>query len=277
MKTTGSVVPVAADRTVRVRCHEIAPVVGELETNLRLISDAVTDAMSAGVQLLVLPELATSGYHLTPEEARRCALPRSDGVFGDWAAMLQPGAVLVLGFCESADDGLYNSAAVVTADGLLATYRKTHLWDTEKEIFGLGGERPPVVETPVGQLGVLICYDLEFPELPRGLALAGAEVIAVPTNWPLVPRPDGEHAPEVVQAMAAARASGVAIACCDRAGFERGTTWTQGTTVVGTDGWPSGAKDGRGRVQADLLLRADRHRISARNHVLDDRRPPIYR
>ena len=264
------------DRTVRVRCHELAPAIADLDANLCMIGKAVADATAAGVQLLVLPELATSGYHLTPEEARATALSRTSPVLDGWAAQLAAGAVLVLGFCEADGNELYNSAAVITRRGVLGVYRKTHLWDSEKEIFTPGAVRAGVLDTPLGPLGTLVCYDLEFPEMPRGLALAGAEIIAVPTNWPLLDRPPGERAPEVVQAMAAARASQVAIACCDRRGAERGTAWTQGTVVVGPDGWPRGEKDELGRLDAVVELKATRTRISARNDVFGDRRPALY-
>jgi 5-aminopentanamidase len=113
--------------------------------------------------------------------------------------------------------------------------------------------------------------------MPRGLALAGAEIIAVPTNWPLLPTPPGEHPAEVVQAMAAARASQVAIACCDRTGAERGTQWTEGTVVVRPDGWPAGEKDDARRLDVVVELRASRTGISARNDVFGDRRPELYR
>jgi 5-aminopentanamidase len=264
------------DRKVHVRCHELAPAIGDFEANLRLIDHAVDDAMRAGVQLLVLPELVTSGYNLTPHEARATALVAADPVFERWTSRLHEGSVLVLGFCELDGDDIYNSAAVLTRDGVLATYRKTHLWDTEKELFTPGTSPPVVLETPVGPLGVLICYDLEFPEMPRSLALAGAEIIAVPTNWPLLPTPPGEHPAEVVQAMAAARASQVAIACCDRTGAERGTEWTEGTVVVLPDGWPDGRKDDAGRLDVVVDLRAARTGIGPRNDVYRDRRPDLY-
>jgi predicted amidohydrolase len=268
--------PEAGDRTVRVRCHELAPVIGDLAGNLDAVEAAVADAMAADRQLLVLPELATSGYHLTPDEARAAALPADADVFARWARLLRPDAVLVVGFAEAAGDDVCNSAAVVTADGVLAVYRKTHLWDTELAVFTPGDVAGGVLDTPVGPLGTLICYDLEFPEVPRRLALAGAEVLAVPTNWPLGPTPPGERPFEVVQAMAAARASQVAIACCDRRGEERGERWTRGTTVVGTDGWPRGDKDADGRLDATVELRADRWAISPRNDVRGDRRPDLY-
>lgn len=263
-------------RVVRVRCHELAPVIGDPEGNLAAIGDAVHAAMDAGIELLVLPELATSGYFLTPDEARASALPASSEVFSGWASELSPRSVLVVGFCELDGQALFNSAAVLTADGVLAVYRKAHLWDAEQELFTPGDAPPVVLDSPVGRLGTLICYDLEFPEMPRRLALDGAEIIAVPTNWPVVPRPLREHAPEVVQAMAAARASQVAITCCDRRGEERGETWTRGTVVVGPDGWPLGEKDHDGRLDVTVELRMNRFDIGPRNHVHRDRRPQLY-
>lgn len=264
------------DRLVRIRCHELAPVIGDQEGNLTAIGNAVRDAMDVGVELLVLPELATSGYFLTRDEARASALRATSNVFSRWASELTARSVLVVGFCELDGQSLYNSAAAVTAEGVLAVYRKTHLWDAENELFTPGDAPPVVLDTPVGRLGTLICYDLEFPEMPRRLALAGAEIIAVPTNWPVVPKPPGEHAPEVVQAMAAARASQVAIACCDRRGEERGETWTRGTAVVGPDGWPLGEKDDDGRLDVAVELRMNRFDIGPRNHVHRDRRPQLY-
>lgn len=269
--------PESADnRAVRVRCHELGPAVGDLGRNCRLIEDSLREAMAAGVQLLVLPELATSGYNITADEGRRCALTADSTEFQRWARMLSPDAVLVVGFCESGGGNLYNSAVVIAHTGVIQTYRKTHLWDTEKLIFTAGSTPPTVINTPVGRLGVLICYDLEFPEMPRQLALAGADLIAVPTNWPWVDRPAGERPAEVIQAMAAARASSVAIACCDRGKEERGTTWTEGTSIAGTDGWLLGTKNQPGELDVTVDLSASRRAISPRNHVSDDRRPELY-
>lgn len=265
-----------APRTVAVRAHELAPLVGELDMNVAMIGEAIRQAAADEVQLLVLPELATSGYYLEPVEAERCALPAEHPLFDSWANQLTPDMVLVVGFCERADNELFNSAAVITRAGLQTVYRKTHLWDTEQAIFSRGKHAPPVVQTPAGAIGVLICYDLEFPEMPRSLALRGAEIIAVPTNWPLIPRPDGEHAPEVIQGMAAARASAMAIICCDRRGTERGHPWTQGTAVIGSDGWLTGSIGPSGKLDAIVSITADRTRIGPHNDSLQDRRPNLY-
>ena len=264
----------------RIACCQLAPRIGDLEGNRGTTLAAVRSAVAGGAEVVVLPELATSGYVFSsPAEAAALAVPVSDPVFAGWSeAVRGTGAVVVGGFCERGEDGrTYNSAAVVDGSGVRAVYRKLHLWDREKLFFTAGERVPPVVETPVGRLGVAICYDLEFPELTRALALAGADLIAVPTNWPLVPRPEGERPPEVVIAMAAARVNRVAIACCDRSGTERGQRWTEGSAVVGVDGWVAGAVTGTGTLLVDVDLRPARQKaLTDLAHCFDDRRPQFY-
>lgn len=265
------------ERELFVRCDELAPRVGDLDANLAMIEASIRRAVDDGVELLVLPELATSGYYLSGrDEAAACALPADAAAFSEWAALLGDRSTLVVGFCETDAGTLYNSAAVISRAGVLGIYRKTHLWDEEKAIFTPGAARPPIVTTPAGDVGVMICYDLEFPEMPRSLALAGADLITVPTNWPTVEKPDAEHPPEVILAMAAARASRIPVLCCDRRGTERGNTWTQGTTIIDSDGWPAGRPAGEGRIDARLPLPAGRTRIGPRNDVFTDRRPDLY-
>ena len=175
---------------------------------------------------------------------------------------------------NSAADGLvYNSAAVVDGTGVLAVYRKTHLWDKEKLVFTPGAAAPPVVDTPVGRVGVLICFDLEFPEMPRTLALGGAELIVAPTNWPLETVPDGERVPEVTVAMAAAYSNHVAIAACDRVGIERGQDWNGASCIV--DETRLGRRDTlmatvSSAADLDLSLSHDKTAQRTRRHV---RRP----
>jgi predicted amidohydrolase len=135
-------------------------------------------------------------------------------------------------------------------------YRKLHLWDREKLIFAPGSASPPVLDTRIGRLAVIICYDLEFPELTRSVALAGTQLMLVPTNWPVVPRPEGERPPEAMIAMATARVNRMAVACADRVGRERGQEWTGGTTIVGVDGWVAAESRMPGLVAAGRRSRA---------------------
>jgi predicted amidohydrolase len=263
----------------RVACCQLAPRVGDAAGNLARAEAAIGAARARGAEVIVLPELVTSGYCFADaDEAARDAIAADHPLFARWAALAGP-AVLVFGYAEAGADGrLYNSAAVLVPGRPPVHYRKTHLWDREKLFFTPGAEPPPVVPTPVGAIGLLVCYDLEFPELSRSLALRGARLLTVPVNWPAVPRPAGLPGPEVVIAMAAARVNRVAIACCDRSGDDgRGARWNEDTTIVAADGWPVATPDADGLAVADLDLAASGDKqISPRNDVLADRRPELY-
>ncbi|WP_134669500.1 MULTISPECIES: nitrilase-related carbon-nitrogen hydrolase [unclassified Amycolatopsis] len=261
----------------RIVCAQLAPQVGRLAENHRQIVRTISENTTADI--LVLPELATSGYVFeSPAEARECAIPSDDPMIAEWAAAIDGDSVVVCGYAERGPDGaLYNSAVLFDATGVLARYRKTHLWDREKLFFTPGSQPPPVTTTRFGRIAVMICYDLEFPEYTRRSALEGADVIAVPTNWPEVPRPEGERPPEVVIAQAAARVNRVAIACCDRSGLERGQRWTEGTAIVDHDGWVAAVagEDGRACWETELSAGRDKN-ISTRNHLFGDRRTDLY-
>lgn len=266
----------------RVAAVQLAPVVGRLSDNQDAATTAIAAAIRAGADIVVLPELATSGYVFeSVEEARSVALRADSELFGDWAKLAseRAGTVVVAGFAELGTDGvLYNSAAVVDASGLLGVYRKVHLWDQEKRFFQPGAAAPLVVDTVHGRVGVMICYDLEFPEWTRLAALSGVDILAVPTNWPLVDRPAGERVPEVQIGMAAARVNRMAVACADRSGTERGVEWSEATTIIGADGWIVDAVGaGLGTAWAEIDVAASRDkRLTDLSHVFDDRRPGLY-
>lgn len=264
----------------RIACQQLAPVLGDLEANRELALAAIREAADDGADVVVLPELITSGYMFeAPEEAAAAAIGSDHELFAEWAAeAARADIVLAAGFCELGEDGrIYNSAAVLDATGLRAVYRKIHLWDREKLVFTPGSASPPVLDTRVGRVGAIICYDLEFPELTRALALAGTQLLLVPTNWPLVPRPEGEHPPEAMIGMAAARVNRMAIACADRLGAERGQEWTGGTTIVGVDGWVVAESRDPGLVSAEVdLAPALDKRLTEHAHAFDDRRPELY-
>jgi predicted amidohydrolase len=267
----------------RIHCHQLAPVIGDPAGNQQLalaaIRSSVAGAEPAGrAEVILLPELVLTGYMFaSAQEVREMAIGADDQTLLAWGAAAD-GALVIGGFAELGDDGnVYNSAAVVGPDGILAVYRKLHLWDGEKLVFTPGSDAPPILETAVGRIAVLICYDLEFPELTRAVALAGADLIAAPTNWPLARRPDGERPPELLISMAAARVNRVAIACCDRTGTERGQEWTAGTSIVTVDGWVAAdaGEDGVARADLDLSLARDKT-MTALADVFGDRRPDLY-
>jgi N-carbamoylputrescine amidase len=145
---------------------------------------AVREATEAGASVVVLPELCVPGYTTD----RRILDAAAESLVGPTVTAWQDvasttNAVVVGGICESTDDGMYNSAVVVGASGVLGVYRKLHLFAAEKAVFVPGDRGLPIVDTPHGPIGVCVCYDLRFPEVARILALRGAEIIAVPTAW----------------------------------------------------------------------------------------------
>lgn len=266
----------------RVRCDQLAPVLGDVTANVEAITRSVTRALDDGVDVLVLPELATSGYVFRDRaEAERAAITTDHALFGRLTEQLGgTTTVVVVGFCEQDERSLRNSVAVVDASGIRTVYRKTHLWDRETLVFEPGDEAPPVVATAHGRIGVLVCYDLEFPEMPRALAVAGADLVAVPTNWPVGSHPERDRVAEVIAAQAAARGNGVFIACCDRAGTERGQDWNEASVVVDQFGWvlaEAPVHAGATTVTADVFPTLARDKsTSPHNDWLGDRRPEVY-
>jgi 5-aminopentanamidase len=121
---------------------------------------------------------------------------------------------------------------------VLAVYRKTHLWDREKLIFEAGSEPAPVIATSAGRIALMVCYDLEVPEMVRDVAQRGAQLIAVPANWPAGPKPPGERPIDVVKAQAGAAMNRVFIAVADRCGVERGVDWFGGSVICDVTGYP---------------------------------------
>ncbi|MBV8218250.1 MAG: hypothetical protein JO325_07290 [Solirubrobacterales bacterium] len=262
---------------VRVACCQIAPDVGSPQRSAELAGEAVEAAVATGAQVVVLPELVTSGYVFSSvEETQAAALAASD-VADLWAPVAGRGdAIVVGGFCERAPDGrLFNSSALVDRDGLRAVYRKLHLWGEEPRWFSAGEQPAPVVDTRHGRIGLGICYDIEFPELTRGLALAGAELIALPTNWPRDPR-------AILHSRAATTAylSRVYVAVCDRCGAERGLEFEGGSVIADPDGgFRAGPVRDRGEetlVAECDLSEARSKRNGEHNDAFADRRPAHY-
>lgn len=260
-----------------VACCQLAPEIGNFAHNRAQAAEAIAEAAAGAAGVIVLPELVLSGYCFeSVEEARALAVPADWAGFDDWARSA-PDSVVVAGFAERASDGtLYNSAIMLHA-GRRTIYRKVHLWDREKLFFTPGSEPAPVVETGLGRIAMMVCYDLEFPEHTRSVGLRGAQLLAVPTNWPYSERPAGWPAPEVLLGMAAARVNRMVVAACDRGGIERGQRWNEGTTIIDPEGWPlaTAGTDGWCRADVELAATVDKA-LSERNDLFADRRPDVY-
>lgn len=160
----------------------------DVEADLDRVSVLLDRARAEGADLVVLPEATLGGYlaDLSSEDGGELGLPPAldpEGPELSRLAELAGSTVVCAGFCEAGEDGRYNSIACVSGDGLLGLHRKVHL------PLGEGGHTTTgdsvvAFDTPVGRLGMLICYDKTFPEATRELALDGAEIIAVSSAWP---------------------------------------------------------------------------------------------
>jgi len=165
----------------------------DVEENLARIAEHVEVARSRGVRLLALPEACLGGYLSalgsgldgTHDEAPESLPPvmEVDGPELRRVAELAREMTLVVGFCEGDAGRRFNSAAIVTGDGVLGVHRKVHQ-PLGENLHYEPGEVFRAFDTPVGRLGAMICYDKAFPEAARALALDGASIIAAISAWP---------------------------------------------------------------------------------------------
>ena len=275
-----------ADRgSVRLACIQFEPLVGELETNLIAIERLVREAAGKGAAVVVLPELADSGYMFrnAAELAQLAgAIPdgRSAALLCALARALN--LVIISGLAERDGDMFYNAAMICGPEGYLGKYRKLHLWDQENRFFHPGDLGLPVFDTPVGKIGIAICYDGWFPETFRQLTLREATLVCVPTNWVPMPGNDWHSEPMAnVLHKAAAHSNGLYIACADRIGTERGQPFLGCSLIVGPAGWPvAGPASGEHEeilfADLDLASVADGRRLNSFNDLIGDRRTDVY-
>ncbi len=166
-----------------IALEQTAPQIGNLQENTAEILARATRALQQGADIVVFPELATSGYAVAPDIVARCAQPL-EGPFVDALTRLtgELGGLVTVGFPERDGAEVYNTVAVVGSDGPVLRYRKVHLFDTEQCVYTAGSDLP-VVTTRFGVLGVCVCYDLRFVEVLRTLSLRGAEIVLAPAAW----------------------------------------------------------------------------------------------
>ncbi|NBE54406.1 carbon-nitrogen hydrolase family protein, partial [Streptomyces boluensis] len=246
---------------------------GDVAANLRILDEAAGRAADAGAGLLVAPEMYLTGYAIG-DDVRRLAEP-ADGPSAEAVAAVaaRHGLAVLYGYPERDGDAVFNSAQAIGPDGTrLLNYRKTHLFGCfEQEHFTPGGT--PVVQADLGglRIGVLICYDVEFPENVRAHALAGTDLLLVPTAQ--------MHPYQfVAESLVPVRAfeSQMYVAYVNRTGPEGEFEFVGLSTLAGPDG-VARARAGRGEdlVIGDVdpeFLAASR----AANPYLRDRRPGLY-
>lgn len=274
-----------SEAELRIACIQMEPVVGEKDRNVARSREFISTAAEKGARLIVLPELANSGYVFnTREEAFDLAEEIPAGpTCAAWAKIAaELDIYLVAGISEREGQALYNSAVVIGPDGYIGTFRKVHLWNEENLFFEPGNLGFPVFHTPIGRIGTFICYDGWFPESYRMCALQGADIVCIPTNWVPIPGQDKDReAMANILVMGAAHSNSLFVAAADRVGTERGQPFLGESLIVSYTGWPIG---GPASSTDEEIIYADVNLSDARrkrnwneyNQVLRDRRTDIY-
>ena len=208
------------------------PLWAEPTNNLKALESLCRLAVEAKVDLLALPELAFTGYNIF--ERLDGLAEAIDGPIVTEVARLanQYNLHVLFGLAERRPNGELSNVAILIDDNgqHLATYDKRYLWDREHQFF-TAGKKSCVVDTRFGKLGLMICYDNEFPEVARELAQAGAQIILSPTANML---PNAER--QVLQIRARAMDNQCFVACINRSGIEENLHYCGNSIVAGPDG-----------------------------------------
>lgn len=156
---------------------------GDVAANLRAVQDGIAEAAEDGARLIALPELWSTSFMPAYDEAVLRAATDAEAKLQELSR--KHGAVLVGSSPEAADGAVYNCARVYDCGALLGSYRKLHMFSVNAEHrHHRPGEEPLALDTSIGRLGVMIGYDLRFPELARWYFRQHVDVLAVPAQWP---------------------------------------------------------------------------------------------
>lgn len=275
---------------MKVACYQMDVVFGDPSANAARVVERIADAGSRGVRLAVFPEAVLTGYCVEAcDAARSVALPVREGASHGVSeapesvrairdACVRHGVHAVFGFAGSDEAGLYNGAILAEPSGRMRLFRKVHLPELGLDKFVVPGNDLPVFDTELGRIGILVCFDLRVPEAARVLALRGADVIVLPTNWP-------EGADFAADFMAPVRAAEnkVFLATCNRVGEEGGFRFIGKSGIYGVAGQTL-AKAGAGEeaivAELDVTLARDKRNVVIpgryESAVFGSRRPDLY-
>jgi len=265
---------------MRVAVAQMEPRLAEKERNLDAALERLEEAAAAGAHLLVLPECAIPGYMFDSAEE---ALPYAEEIPGPTTEAFERecarlGVHAITGLLERDGDTLYNAAILVGPDGLIGSYRKTHLPFLGVDRFVTPGDEFKVFDTALGRIGLIICYDLRFPEVTRTLALQGADMVALPTNFPMAAKLQCD-----VIAPARAAENRIYLLVANRVGKERWGEFCGWSQIVD----PYGTRLAEAGETEETLLVADVELEKARDkdyvvpgeyelYLFGHRRPELY-
>ncbi|MBL8812444.1 MAG: carbon-nitrogen hydrolase family protein [Planctomycetaceae bacterium] len=254
----------------------------DINANLSRLEATVRDEVRQGTELTIFPECFSTGYCFDSLDEAKQFGESIPGPSTDRVTRLcrELKTYVIFGMLELAGKDLFNAAVLVGPDGVIGSYRKVHLPYLGVDRFTTPGDRPfEVFEAGGVRIGMLICYDGGFPEAARVLAIRGADLIALPTNWP----PGGAYMAEY-SINSRAMENGIYFAAVNRVGTENGFSFIGKSRICNPTGATMTSIDD---ARADVM-RADIDPVQARTkkivrvpgkHLIDrmaDRRPEMY-
>ncbi len=259
--------------TLKISLAQMNVILGEPRTNLDTVRLMAAEAARRGSQMLVLPELWSTGYDL--ENAAEYATELHEGIFSEVREMATHHQLYILGSCLSLlGEGQYgNTAVLCNPQGeIMADYSKIHLFRLmQEEQYLTAGDHLTLVDSEWGKLGLAICYDLRFPEMFRRYALDGAKVVFLPSEWP---HPRLAHWQTLLRARAIENQ--LYLVACNRVGRSKDTDFFGHSCIVDPWGQPlieAGEEEMLVTCEIDLG-RVDE--VRRKIPIFEDRRPELY-
>ncbi len=267
---------------VKIAAVQMDSKIKENRVNLDKMQLEARNAASNGAELIVFPECALTGYVFASLEE---AIPFMETVPGPStdelsACCLELDVHIITGLLEIDGDRCFNTAVLVGPQGLVGKYRKVHLPFLGIDRFVDPGDKPfQVYQTPIGNIGIHICYDCNFPESSRVMALLGADILALPTNWP-----EGRIKNPKYVVVTRAIENRVHFVAADRVGVERGTKFIGLSKIVNAygDTIVEASSDHEEIIYAEVSLVEARQKRSVFKpgefeiDLIGDRRPEFY-
>ena len=267
---------------VKIAAVQIDPEITKNKENLDKILFEAEVAANNGADLIVFPECALAGYVYSSREE---ALPFAESIPGPSTDQLVTrcktlGVYIVIGLLEKNADKFYNAAVLVGPEGIVGKYRKNHLPFLGVDRFVDRGDKPfKVYKTQVGNIGLHICYDCNFPESARVMMLMGADILVLPTNWPA-----GREKVPAYMVNTRAHENRVHFVAVDRVGSERGASFIGRSKIISAmgDTLAEASGDKEETIYGEISLAESRQKhtvFSAGEFEIDnvrDRRPELY-
>lgn len=237
-----------------------------------LMAEKAAEAKASGARLLLMPEMYLSGYNIGPENARKFAI-NAAGLSPAQAIAKAHNIALVFGYPELVGDAVANSAVLIGPGGkILLNYRKSHLFgDLDRAMFKSVGSEFALAELDGFKIGLLICYDIEFPEPARLVALQGADILLIPTA-------QMEPYHQVAKYVIPTRAyeNQIYVAYANHSGSDDGLDYIGLSSICGPDGTILAAA-GKGEEIIYAVCNAPHHaQVRKIDPLIADRRPELY-